>query len=238
MCCMAGWEGSDEFGWNAVDGCATRPYRGTWNMNYFVTGTDTDCGKTFVTALLVKAARAAGIDTVGAKPVCCGPREDVEILAAAAENVETLEAINPIWLQTPAAPRACEMLGEKAADYGAAVLAMRGLAERHACVLCEGAGGWLVPLRAGYMIADFALEFGWPVIVVARNKLGVLNHTLLTVESIRARGLAVAGVILNDADGTDDAATRTNRAVLEEFCGCRILAVVGRGAERIEWVLG
>lgn len=207
-------------------------------MNCFVTGTDTDCGKTFVTALLVRAARAAGIDAVGAKPFCCGPREDVEILAAAGGNTESLDALNPVWFQTPAAPRACEMLGEAASDYGSEVSAMRALAERHACVLCEGAGGWLVPLRAGSTIADFAVELGWPVLVVARNKLGVLNHTLLTVESIRARGLKFAGVILNDSDGIGDAAQRTNRAVLEEALGMPLLAEVGRGAEQMNWVLG
>jgi dethiobiotin synthetase len=206
-------------------------------MNYFVTGTDTDCGKTFVTALLVQAARATGLDVIGAKPVCCGPREDVETLAAASGNVETLEAINPVWLKTPAAPRACEMLGEDGPDYESVVQAMRALAARHAGVLCEGAGGWLVPLREGYTMADFAVELGWPVVLVARNKLGVLNHTLLTVENIRARGLVVAGVILNDVDGTEEAATRTNRAVLEEALGGPVLAEVARGAERMEWVL-
>jgi dethiobiotin synthetase len=206
-------------------------------MNYFVTGTDTDCGKTFVTALLVQAARATGLDAIGAKPVCCGPREDVEILAAASGNVESLEAINPAWLKTAAAPRACEMLGEAGPDYESAVQAMRALAARHACVLCEGAGGWLVPLREGYTMADFAVELGWPIVLVARNKLGVLSHALLTVESIRARGLVLAGVILNDVDGTEEAATRTNRAVLEEALGGPVLAEVPRGAEQMEWVL-
>jgi dethiobiotin synthetase len=202
-------------------------------MNYFVTGTDTDCGKTFVTALLVKAARAAGIDAVGAKPFCCGPREDVEILAAASGKVETLDAINPVWLKTPAAPRACEMLGEPAADVTRALAGVRDLAARHAQVFCEGAGGWLVPVTREMTVADVAVQLGWPVIVVVRNKLGALNHALLTVESVRARGLALTGLVLNNADGLDDEPTRTNRAVLEEFCGCPILAEVGRSQEAL-----
>ena len=206
-------------------------------MNYFVTGTDTDCGKTYVTALLVRAARAAGTDAIGAKPFCCGPRDDVEILAAASDGVEPLDAINPIWLKTPAAPRACEILGEPAADMSLALAGVRALAERHTQVFCEGAGGWLVPITEKATIADFAADLGWPVIVVVRNKLGALNHTLLTLESIRARGLPLAGIILNDADGMDDDAKRTNRAVLEEFCGCPILAEAGRGSERIDWVV-
>jgi dethiobiotin synthetase len=205
-------------------------------MNYFITGTDTDCGKTYVTALLVKAARAAGVDAVGAKPFCCGPREDVEILAAASDEAEPLEAINPVWLKTPAAPRACEMLGEPAADVPRALAAMRELAARHEQVFCEGAGGWLVPVTRDSTVADFAVQLGWPVIVVVRNKLGALNHALLTLESVMARGLTLDGVVLNNADGSDDEARRTNRAVLEEFCGCPILAEVGRGARRIDWL--
>lgn len=197
-------------------------------MNYFVTGTDTDCGKTYVTALLVRASRAAGIDAVGAKPFCCGPREDAEILAAASGHAEPLDAINPVWLKTPAAPRACEMLGEPAADIARALAGVRLLAGRREQVFCEGAGGWLVPVTRDATMADFARQLGWPLIVVVRNKLGALNHALLTLESVRSRGLTVSGVILNHADGFDNQAQRTNRAVLEESCGCPILAEVGR----------
>jgi len=198
-------------------------------MNYFVTGTDTDCGKTYVTALLVRAARTARVDAVGAKPFCCGPRTDVEILAQASDHVDTLNAINPVWLKTPAAPRACEMLGEPAADVPRALTAVRDLAARHAQVFCEGAGGWLVPVAKDCTVADFAADLGWPVIVVVRNKLGALNHTLLTLESVRRRGLPLAGIILNDVDGRTDEASRTNRAILEESCACPILAEIARG---------
>lgn len=197
-------------------------------MNYFVTGTDTDCGKTYVTALLVKAARAAGVDAVAAKPFCCGPRQDVEILAAASGGVETLDAVNAVWLKTPAAPRACQLLGEPAADTALALASVRALATRHRQVFCEGAGGWLVPITKDETVADFAVQLGWPVILVVRNKLGALNHSLLTIESVRARGLALAGIVLNNADGLGDDAKRTNRSVLEECSGCPILAEVGR----------
>lgn len=201
--------------------------------NYFVTGTDTDCGKTFVTALLVRAARAAGVDAVGAKPFCCGPRTDVEILAAASHHTGSLDALNPVWLRTPAAPRACQLLGEPAADTGRALEMLRLLAARHAQVFCEGAGGWLVPILRNYTVADFAAELAWPVIVVVRNKLGALNHTLLTLESIRGRGVPLAGIILNDLEGQPDEATRTNRRVLEESCGCPVLAEILRGQTRL-----
>ena len=201
--------------------------------HYFITGTDTDCGKTFVTALLVKAARAAGVDAIAAKPFCCGPREDVEILAAASGNAEPLDAINPVWLKTPAAPRACELLGEPAADIGAALEGVRSLAVLHGQVFCEGAGGWLVPIAKDYTIADFAAELQWPVILVVRNKLGALNHTLLTVESIQARGLNLVATILNNADGLESPATRTNRAILKEALGFLPLIEVSRDAKAL-----
>lgn len=198
-------------------------------MNYFVTGTDTDCGKTYVTTLLVKSARAAGVDAVGAKPFCCGPRDDAEILVAASENVEPVDLINPVWRKHPAAPRACEILGEPATDASVALAGVRELAARHGQVFCEGVGGWLVPVTKDYTTADFATDLGWPVIVVAGNKLGAINHALLTLESIRTRGLPLAGVVLNDLAVAPDEATRTNRQVLEEFCQCPILAEVVRG---------
>ena len=203
-------------------------------MNYFITGTDTDCGKTFVMALLVRAARRKGLDAVAAKPFCCGPRDDVEILHAANDAVVPVDAMNPVWLQTPAAPRACELCGEASADWSAALSCVGDLSEHHSHVLCEGAGGWLVPISKNFTIADFAVKLGWPVILVARNKLGVLNHALLTVESIRARGLTFAGVILNDGDGVESAAQRTNRQILEESLGAPLLAEVSRGATSLD----
>lgn len=192
-------------------------------MNYFITGTDTDCGKTYVTALLVRAGRATGMDIIGAKPFCCGPRDDVEILAAASGDVEPLDALNPVWLKNSAAPLACTLLGEKHGDVAPVLARIRALASRHTSVLCEGAGGWLVPVAENYTMADFAVALGWPVIVVARNQLGVLNHTLLTIESIRSKGLQVAGVILNNIEKVNSPAQQTNRLILEKMMQCPLL---------------
>ncbi len=203
-------------------------------MNYFITGTDTDCGKTYVTSLLIKAARRLGKDVIGAKPFCCGTRDDVEILAEASGCVEPLDAINPVWRNTPAAPLACEMLGEPTTNIPRALEAIRKLAAKHAGILCEGAGGWLVPVTADHTTADFAAELGWPVIVVAQNKLGVLNHTLLTVENIRARGLRMAGIILNNSRKTEDVVTGLNEAILEKWTGIPLLAEISPGASEIQ----
>jgi dethiobiotin synthetase len=94
-------------------------------------------------------------------------------------------------------------------------------------MIVEGVGGWLVPILRDYSIADMAAEMGMPVVVVAANRLGVINHTLLTVRAIQERGLRCAGVILNNTEKSDPATT-TNRAVLEHLLEVPIL-------HEVEW---
>jgi dethiobiotin synthetase len=192
-------------------------------VNYFITGTDTNVGKTFVTALWVRGLRRIGIDAVGMKPICCGDRADVELLHAASDGAATLNELNPIWLRTPAAPYAASMIEERMLDLDAILKSFAALAATHDAVLIEGAGGWLVPIRRDYAMADLAADLGAPVVVVVRNRLGALNHTLLTVRDIASRGLVCAGLVINNMDREPDAATTTNRALLDELAGVPIL---------------
>jgi dethiobiotin synthetase len=97
------------------------------------------------------------------------------------------------------------------------------LASAHRQVFVEGVGGWEVPLLAGYRVSDFACDLGLPVVVVAGNRLGVLNHLLLTVDAIRARGLTCAGVILNQLGDELDMAMISNKGVVEDLCGVPLL---------------
>ena len=195
-------------------------------MNVFVTGTDTGVGKTYVTARLVQHLRARGLDTVGFKPICCGSREDAEILRAAADDALSLNEVNPVWLRTPAAPYTAALIENRTIDLALIRETFATLRARHQSVLVEGVGGWLVPIQKDYAVADLAREMGLPVIVVVRNRLGALNHTALTVHHVRASGLPCAGLILNDgppiADEPEEEDARltamtTNHAVLEEW---------------------
>ena len=186
-------------------------------MNAFITGTD-------VTACLVRHLRARGLDTVGCKPICCGSREDAEILRAAADDALTLNEVNPVWLRTPAAPYTAAMIENRPIDLALVRETFAALRARHESVLVEGVGGWLVPIQTDYTVADLAREIGWPVIVVVKNRLGALNHAALTVRQVQAAGLSCAGLILNDGPAAstpeEDAeaiARTTNRAVLEEW---------------------
>ena len=185
-------------------------------MNLFITGTDTNAGKTFVTALLTRALRARGFETIALKPLCSGERSDVEILQAASDHRLTLDETNPIWLREPAAPLVAARLENRTLSLDPLVAWFRNLSHKHQSLLVEGAGGWLVPITPKATIADFAARLSLPVVVVVANRLGCINHTLLTLESIRARGLHCPGIVLNTFSTSDDIATRTNREILEQ----------------------
>ncbi len=203
-------------------------------MNYFVTGTDTAVGKTFVTALLTRSLREAGLDTIAVKPVCCGSRDDVDALCAASDGEISVDLANPVWLQTPAAPLVAARRENREIDLAELAAWLRRLRAHHRSILIEGAGGWRVPLTGDRTMADLAQEFALPVLLVVANRLGCLNHTLLTVESIRARGLACAGLALNTMSPEPSAATETNRRILTEFCDVPILYDIGPGQTGIE----
>ncbi len=191
-------------------------------MKAFITGTDTGVGKTFFTVLLTRALREAGRDTIALKPVCCGDREDAIALREACDKELGLEEINPVFLEAPVAPLiAARHAGTQVSVEHLKAWAGRVTAGRRS-VLVEGAGGWLVPITGKFSIADLAAHLGFPVLVVVANRLGCLNHTLLTLFDLRARGLSCLGLVLNSGLGSDESCL-TNREILEELTGLPVL---------------
>lgn len=203
-------------------------------MKAFITGTDTGVGKTFATALLTRALRRAGFDTIALKPVCCGVRDDVETLSAAADEELSFDDINPVWLKTPVAPLVAARLENISISMQELKAWFQRISSRRRSVIVEGAGGWLVPITKTTTVADMASAFGIPVIVVVANRLGCINHTLLTLESIKARGLKCDGLILNTIHPIANEAMRTNRDMLAELSGVPILFEIAHGQENIE----
>ncbi|MEO8204560.1 MAG: dethiobiotin synthase [Chthoniobacterales bacterium] len=201
-------------------------------MNYFITGNDTAVGKTFVTALLTRSLRAAGMDTVALKPISCGDLEDVRILREAADNTLNADIICPVPLPIPAAPYTNVLAGERV-DLDLIKKTFAEIRARHRSVLVEGVGGWLVPIRKNYFVRDLAKELGLPVVVVVANRLGAINHTLLTVESILACGLVCGGIILNQVSPASDPVAVSNRAILTDILSVPVLMEVGYGATEI-----
>jgi dethiobiotin synthetase len=208
--------------------------------SYFITGTDTDAGKTYVTCLLLHALQKLGRSAAGYKPLVCGGREDaIHLLNASSSTTDlTLEQVNPVWLKVPAAPFAASVMENRRIDLGSLITGFHDLAARHQHVLVEGAGGWEVPLNDHSTLADFAQRLSLPVIVVVNNKLGCLNHTLLTVKNIQTRGLICAGLILNHVHDERDPASISNRMVLERFLpDVPILTEVMHGETELDWPL-
>ena len=176
---------------------------------FFITGTDTDAGKTVVTCTLLEAFRQRGLRTIGLKPVAAGCEEidgelrNSDALKLQQTMTESLpyEQINPIALREPIAPHiAAQHEGRRLQASRLAGL-IRGAAMTPAdVVLVEGAGGWLVPLNERQTLADLVRELQYPVILVVGMKLGCLNHALLTARAIYQEGLTMAGWIANCVD--------------------------------------
>ncbi len=202
-------------------------------MSWFITATDTGAGKTHVARLLIEALRAAGHNAAGYKPVCCGERDDATILAAASGGLSPDE-VNPVWLLPPVAPWVAGLLGGQAVDPQVLTAGYARLAARHDPVVVEGVGGWEVPITAGYAVTDLAADLGLPVVIVVANRLGALNHTQLTVKAVRARGLSVAGLVVNELADELDTAMISNKAVLEDLTGAPVLAHLIHGQDFLD----
>ena len=202
-------------------------------MSFFITGTDTGVGKTHTAVQLLRRLRANGRSCAGFKPICCGDRRDAELLLSAGANGLTIDEINPLWLQTPAAPLTAAQIEAVNINIERLLDAFRKLAAQVDNVFVEGVGGWMVPVRSDYFVKDLAVEIGLPVLVVAQNRLGCLNHTLLTLRSVQAAGLRCAGVVLNSPSRDPDIAQTTNADILAGVLDVPLLPELAENAEEL-----
>lgn len=191
-------------------------------MNYFITGTDTNVGKTYVTKLIIESLRAEGKYAVGFKPISCGDREDATLLAAASGNLP-LDEVNPLHFPSPVAPHVAALLENKTIDPREVIASYETIAGKYDPILVEGAGGWEVPITRDYFISDLAKDLNLPVILVAANRLGALNHILLTLSAIKAKGLTCAGIILNQLEDEMDTPMITNKGIIESLTDTPLL---------------
>ncbi|MEC5396531.1 dethiobiotin synthase [Uliginosibacterium sp. H1] len=175
---------------------------------FFITGTDTEIGKTFTTCALLQRWQQDGLRCVGYKPVAAGAtlvdgqwvNEDAAQLLAASSPGFSLADINPLCLQAPMAPHLAARREGHRIDTDALLAGFESLRRRADVVLVEGVGGFIVPLDDETDTAEFARRLGLPVILVVGLRLGCINHALLTVEAIAHRGLKLAGWIANTVD--------------------------------------
>jgi dethiobiotin synthetase len=199
-------------------------------VSLFITGTDTGVGKTYIAARLLHLLRASGVSCAGMKPICCGDRRDAELLLAASSNRLTIDDVNPVWLKTPAAPFVGSLMEKVDIGIDHILTAFHSLQNRVEHVIVEGTGGWMVPIHRNYFVSNLAVAMQLPVLAVAYNRLGCINHAVLTVQSILGHGLRCVGLVLNNAQATGDTgdiATLTNADILKKILDVPVLGGVG-----------
>jgi dethiobiotin synthetase len=199
----------------------------------FITGTDTGVGKTLLTGLLLHHLRSTGCHAQAIKPFCSGGTADVEILQALQNGELTREEINPFYFPEPVAPlvsarrhrrtitlaNTLNHIHRVAASMANPSIKHRAcstLDPRHSTLLIEGSGGLLVPLGEGFTVADLIKQLGCEVIVVSRNKLGTINHTLLTVAHLQDIGIKRVMVMVMGQE-EKGASTASNPRILAEL---------------------
>lgn len=173
---------------------------------YFVTGTDTEVGKTVASSALLQAARMQGKTTAGYKPVASGSEMTTHGLrntdALALQRNSTLElaysAVNPYTFAEPTSPHIISADEGRPIDFAVLSAGLRALERQADWVLVEGAGGWFTPLSADQTFADWVQIEQLPVILVVGVKLGCINHAMLTAQAVQQAGLRLAGWIAND----------------------------------------
>jgi dethiobiotin synthetase len=188
----------------------------------FVTGTDTEVGKSVVAGSICAALAAGGGRVAAFKPAVSGLDEqpgefgrDHELLASAASAGQTPEEVAPYRFGPAVSPHLAAELAGITIEPADLVRAARA----HDLLVCEGVGGLLVPITPGYLVRDLALDLALPVVIAARPGLGTINHTLLTVEAAHAAGLRVAGVVMTPWPAEPTAMERSNRGTIEGLGG-------------------
>ena len=204
---------------------------------FFVTGTDTGVGKTFFTSLWIHELRQQGIDAVGYKPVACGDRDDARLLSEASGGLP-LDVVNPLWLQTAAAPLVAASLQGVEVDVELLWQGFELLQREHEVVIVEGAGGWEVPLTNDCSIGDFARRLNGEVVMVVANRLGAINHSVLTTKAIRAQGLTMRGLVLNHLGDEWDSASISNKNIIPQMTQLTLLAELIRDQDWLDMTPG
>lgn len=197
---------------------------------YFLTGTDTEIGKTFITCALLRRAAQDGHQAAGLKPIAAGTdaagqNEDVEQILAASNLVLPRAVVNPYCFAAAIAPHIAAAEEGRSIDFAVIKAACAEAMAAADFLVVEGAGGFRIPLTVHRDSADLAVDLGLPVILVVGMRLGCISHALLTAEAIVGRGLRLAGWVANHIDPT---MTRfeENLATLQSLLPAPLLGVV------------
>ena len=195
----------------------------------FVTGTGTEVGKTVVAAAIARTLAAEGKRVAVFKPAVTGLDEGVEtdheLLRRASGSDQSDEEIAPYRYGPPASPHLAAALADEEIDPERLRAAAASAADEADAIVCEGVGGFLVPLSPTYLVRDLAIELGYPLVVVAAPGLGTINHTLLTIEAARGAGMEVRAVVLNPWPAEPSEIERSNRETIATLGEVEVLTL-------------
>ena len=198
----------------------------------FVTGTDTGVGKSIVSATLARLLKMKGVNVGVMKPVTSGCREvsgrlvsDDALLLCKGAGTSYSDDVAPYCLREALAPAEAARIDGVRIDFQYIKAAYQRLADLYDYVIVEGAGGLMVPLSGGLLIADLALELDLALLVVAKPGLGTINHTVLTCFAAQQMGLKVAGVIINGMPEKPGRAEQSAPHQIGSLCGAPVLGI-------------
>ena len=209
----------------------------------FITGTDTSVGKTYLAAQIVRQLVEEGCCAGAYKPVCSGAKqsisgklvwEDIEELYLATDAAYSRQLICPQAFEAPLAPPVAARKENRKVDERLLVQGLKNWEGQADALVVEGVGGWKCPISESLTVADLAVEFGFPVLLIARVRLGMINHTLLTIESIKSSGLNLVGLVLNDMTGECDLDIADNLAEIERFASIPYLGSI-KFCANLQW---
>ncbi|MDY6843758.1 MAG: dethiobiotin synthase [Thermodesulfobacteriota bacterium] len=163
----------------------------------FITATDTEVGKTIISAAIAIGLQTKGFTVGVMKPISTGRRNDAQFLKNATHNHDPLDLINPLHFEHPLSPHLAAEREARDIEVALIIDSAKDLISRYDYLIIEGVGGILVPINKDFLVADLITELGFPIVIVARIGLGTINHTLLTVEAARKRNMNILGIVYN-----------------------------------------
>jgi len=203
----------------------------------FITGTDTGVGKTLLTALLLHHLRQSGVRALAMKPFCSGGRADVKLLQSLQPGELSELEMNPFYFKEPVAPMVAARKNQRNIRLSEVVARIKRVEKKCDCLIVEGSGGLLVPLGKQFSVADLISKLNCQVIVAARNRLGTINHTLLTINALQSIGKSARelSVVLMATQKPDFASFSNEKALSELLKPIKVLKIsfLGKKATRI-----
>ena len=204
------------------------------NRGVFITGTDTNVGKTVIAGGLVRLLQKHRIDVGVMKPIETGVRsqtqirigQDTRFLVNASGSQDPLDLVNPYSFKALLSPSAAAKIERRSIRLERILKAYEKLAAKHSFMVVEGAGGLMVPLTRGKTILDLVRLLDLPILIVAPNRLGVINHTLLTVHRAEEAGIQIAGILLNHPERKKDLSARSNPGILASLTKIPVLGTI------------